>query len=167
MPDIIKTGNRKIGIPLLGIGLALTVFGMSLFFNKTLMRLGNLFFVAGVPMTIGPGRTMGYFFQPKKARATGCLALGIILVFFGHPVLGIVLEMFGLLNLFGNMFPVALAVLKTMPVIGPLLSGNGRQNNKNDRDRYDDRYDDRDSYYDDRNYHEEPGDQDDYNQGYY
>eukprot|EP00978_Attheya_sp_CCMP212_P021133 scaffold61318_cov54-Attheya_sp.AAC.3 len=70
MPDIIKIGNRKIGIPLLGIGLALTVFGMSLFFNKTLMRLGNLFFVAGVPVTIGLGRTVGYFFQPQKARAT-------------------------------------------------------------------------------------------------
>lgn len=123
------------------------------------MRLGNLFFVAGVPLTIGPGRTVGYFLQPKKARATGCLALGILLVFFGHPVFGIILEAFGLLNLFGNMFPVAFAILKTMPVIGPLLSGNGRKKKNRYDDRYDDRYSDsRDSYYDDRNYHDDDPD---------
>ena len=107
MPDVVKNGNRKIGIPLLGGGAALTLLGVSLFFNKALMRLGNLCFVAGVPMTIGPSRTAGYFLQPKKARATGCLFFGIFLVFVGHPVLGILLEGFGLLNLFGNMFPVA------------------------------------------------------------
>ena len=186
LPNIIKTGNRKIGLPLLGIGAALTVLGISLFFNKTLMRLGNLFFVAGVPMTIGPGRTAGYFFQPTKARATGCLALGIFLVFVGWPVLGIALELFGFLNLFGNMFPVAMVVLKTMPVIGPLLRGDvgggGGGNGSNRKRRYDgddlddDYYygggrgdgtrdrgdDDRGYYYDDRG-----GDPDDYNQRFY
>lgn len=171
VPNIIKTGNRQIGLPLLGIGAVLTILGVSLFFNKTLMRLGNLFFVAGVPMTIGPGRTAGYFFQPTKARATGCLTVGIFLVFVGWPVLGIILEIFGFLNLFGNMFPVAMAVLKTMPGIGPLLRGNpGR--NKSDRYRRDD---DDDYYggggggfdrYEDRNYYDDGGDQDG-SQGYY
>lgn len=155
MPDIIRTGNRKIGLPLLGIGGVLTVLGMSLFFNKTLMRLGNLFFVAGIPMTLGPGRTAGYFFQPKKARATGCLAAGIMLVFIGWPIFGIILEVFGLLNLFGNMFPMAMMIMKQMPVIGPLLKGDaGKKKNSRDDDRYDDRYqDDRyDDYYNDRGY---------------
>jgi len=160
MPDIIRKGNRKIGLPLLGIGAVLTLVGASLFFNKMLMRLGNVFFVAGVPMTIGPGRTAGYFFQPKKARATACLTLGIILVFIGWPILGIILEAFGFLNLFGNMFPFAFAILKQMPIIGPLLKGNFRKNNddfssrdhsrnSNQFDDYDDRYDgyqDRDRY---------------------
>eukprot|EP00536_Pseudo-nitzschia_multiseries_P001236 jgi/Psemu1/282887/fgenesh1_pg.15_\ len=162
MPDIIRTGNRKIGLPMLAIGGALTVLGASLFFNKTLMRLGNLFFVAGVPMTLGPGRTAGYFFQPKKARATACLAAGIFLVFVGWPVFGIVLEAFGLLNLFGNMFPMAMMIMKNMPVIGPLLKGNaGGNKNKSkkffddddDDDRFGasrDRYDDYDRYPDDR-----------------
>jgi hypothetical protein len=186
MPEVIRTGNRQIGIPLLGIGAALTILGASLFFNKTLMRLGNLFFVAGVPMTLGPGRTAGYFFQPKKARATGCLALGLVLVFVGWPILGIVLEIFGLLNLFGNMFPVAFAILKQMPVIGDLLKGNvggGRNGGNNydnssrrgdyDDDRYsDDTYQDRDRYYDEPNYDNYYNDNmgnrdDDDNRGYY
>eukprot|EP00537_Pseudo-nitzschia_pungens_P012529 CAMPEP_0172385294 /NCGR_PEP_ID=MMETSP1061-20121228/2963_1 /TAXON_ID=37318 /ORGANISM="Pseudo-nitzschia pungens, Strain cf. pungens" /LENGTH=356 /DNA_ID=CAMNT_0013114243 /DNA_START=214 /DNA_END=1284 /DNA_ORIENTATION=+ len=148
MPDIIRTGNRKIGLPMLAIGGALTILGASLFFNKTLMRLGNLFFVAGVPMTLGPGRTAGYFFQPKKARATACLAAGIFLVFVGWPIFGIVLEAFGLLNLFGNMFPMAMMIMKQMPVIGQLLKGNaggGNNNNNNKRNsRFSDDYDDDD-----------------------
>jgi len=153
MPDIIRSGNRKIGLPLLAIGGALTIFGVSLFFNKTLMRLGNLFFITGVPMTLGPGRTAGYFFQPKKARATACLAAGVMLVFIGWPIFGIILEAFGLLNLFGNMFPMALMIMKNMPVIGPLLKRNlGNKKDKN-KDRYSggsDRYDDYDRYQDDR-----------------
>jgi len=32
LPSIIKTGNRKIGLPLLGTGFALTALGISLFF---------------------------------------------------------------------------------------------------------------------------------------
>lgn len=134
----IQSGNRKIGIPLLGLGAAFTLLGMSLFFNKALMRLGNLFFCAGIPITIGPGRTAGYFFQPKKARATGCLTAGIVLVFLGWPILGIILEAFGFLNLFGNMFPVAMAILKNMPVIGPILKGDSSSKRRNNR---------RDSYY--------------------
>ena len=180
VPEMIKTGNRKIGLPLLGIGGVLTILGTSLFFNKALMRLGNLFFVAGVPMTIGPGRTAGYFFQPKKARATGCLAFGIFLVFVGWPLFGIVLEAFGVLNLFGNMFPIAMLMLKSMPIIGPLLRGEGipGRSGRQGNDRYgggddDDYYgggggDGGGSAYDKGYYDEGGNDKDDgYNRGYY
>ena len=164
----IQSGNRKIGIPLLGLGAAFTLLGMSLFFNKALMRLGNLFFCAGIPVTIGPGRTAGYFFQPKKARATGCLTAGIVLVFLGWPILGIILETFGFLNLFGNMFPVAMAILKNMPVIGPILKGGNSSSNRrnNRRDSYYEGYEpnEDDRYYEDRN--SKWRDEDD-NQSYY
>jgi Got1/Sft2-like family len=169
MPDLVTKGNRKIGLGLLALGSVFTLLGVSLFFNKTLMRLGNLMFMGGVPMTIGPGRTAGYFFQPKKARATGCLVLGIVLVFVGWPVLGIILEAFGLLNLFGNMFPIFLIMLKQMPIIGPLLkrppsnsSAGGGGGGGFGRGRREDR----DDYYDeDRPYYDDGGD--DNNDNYY
>ena len=146
-------GDRRIGMALLGAGGVLTMLGISLFFNKALMRLGNLLFMAGVPMTIGPGRTAGYFLQPQKARATGCLVLGIVLVFVGHPIVGILLEAFGLMNLFGNLFPFALVLLKQMPFIGPLLSRKPKST-ENNQDRGRGYQDDRD-YYDDRQYHDD------------
>jgi hypothetical protein len=87
---------------------------------------------------------MSYFFQPKKARATGCLLVGIFFVLIlGKPVLGIAMEIFGLLNLFGNMFPVLLAMLRQVPVLGDLIPDGGSKK-KRGRDRDDDyRYDDR------------------------
>lgn len=157
VPNILRTGDKRIGLMLLGAGTVVTMLGISLFFNKTLMRLGNLLFIAGVPMTLGPTKVVGYFWQPQKARATACLGFGIFLVFVGWPVFGIVLEVFGLLNLFGNLFPVVLAVAKQMPIVGTILNlgannnnNNGDRNTKNSRRR--ERYyeEEEDDYYQDR-----------------
>ncbi|KAL9188753.1 hypothetical protein ACHAXT_007131 [Thalassiosira profunda] len=143
--------NRKLGTIFLSSGAAFTVLGITLFFNKTLMRLGNLLFVAGVPLMIGPGRTMGYFLQPKKARATGCLACGIFLVMVGHPLIGILLEVFGLLNLFGNMFPLVRMMAKNLPVVGGLFGGgSGGGGGKRRASRYED--EDRGRYYEEDRY---------------
>ena len=50
LPTVLTASNKKVGIILLSAGAAFTALGMTLFFNKTLMRLGNLLFVAGVPL---------------------------------------------------------------------------------------------------------------------
>ena len=141
----LKNGDRRIGSILLGLGAVFTVLGVSLFFNKALMRLGNLMFIAGVPVTIGPSRTVGYFFQPQKIRATACLGFGIFLVFVGWPIFGIALEVFGILNLFGNMFPMFWAIFKNMPIVSSFTSNASsgrRQSYSYDRDRYRDYGDD-------------------------
>jgi hypothetical protein len=159
LPTVFTSGNRKVGIIFLSSGAAFTALGITLFFNKTLMRLGNLLFVCGIPLMIGPGRTLGYFLQPKKARATGCLVCGIFLVLVGHPVIGILLEVFGLLNLFGNMFPVLMLMARNLPVVGSLFGGdNGSSGSrrKEKRSREDDYYND--GYgADDRGYGREEG----------
>lgn len=178
VPDMLRKGNRKVGLALLSSGAVLTMLGVTLFFNKNLLRMGNFLFIAGIPMTIGPGRTAGYFLQPKKARATGCLIAGIFLVLIGWPIFGIALEIFGLLNLFGNMFPVLMVLLRQVPLVGGLFGVNGNNNksrgesrkkrsgSRSDIDRYsDDRYygDDRYTYgddrYSDRYYGEREGDE--------
>jgi len=168
MTSLIKNGNRQIGLPLLAAGAVFTLLGMSLFFNATLMRLGNLLFIAGVPVTLGPSRTVGYFFRPEKSRATACLVAGIFLVMVGWPIFGIAFEIFGLLNLFGNLFPVVMAIAKQMPVIGTILNGNSKNKNgrngssrRNGRRYREDEEDGEDRYYygnrpdDDRYYDEQ------------
>jgi uncharacterized membrane protein YgcG len=152
----------------LSSGAIVTILGVTLFFNKTLMRMGNLLFVAGVPLLIGTGRTVGYFLQPTKARATICLGCGIFLVLVGHPVFGILLEIFGLLNLFGNMFPLVVMMARNVPVLGGLFrssgsNGNGggsfgaggrRERRRRDTADYDDGYYD-ERYDDDERYRED------------
>lgn len=164
LPSVLQTGDKRIGLMMLGAGAAITMLGISLFFNKTLMRLGNLLVIAGVPVTLGPSRVAGYFVQPQKARATACLALGVFLVFVGWPVVGIALEVFGLLNLFGNLFPVVLALAKQMPVVGTVLnaggSGGRRSSSQNKRDRYYE--EEEDYYYDGQQKDQRPRDDDRY-----
>ena len=56
--------------------------------------------------------------------------IGILLVFWGKPRVGILCEIFGLLNLFGNMFPVLLALARRLPVISSIIDafeGSGKQ----------------------------------------
>lgn len=151
LPTALNQSNKKLGTMLLASGGIISALGITLFFNKMLMRLGNILFVIGVPITIGPGRTIGYFLQPKKARATGCLAFGIFLVLVGHPIIGIAMEIFGLFNLFGNMFPFAMMMLKNLPVVGGLFkggSGSGKRKSRYEDDRYyeEERYGGRDEY---------------------
>ena len=147
---VLTQPNRKLGLLFLGGGTVFTLLGITLFFNKTLMRLGNLLFVIGIPLLLGLGRTAGYFLQPRKARATGCLGCGIFLVFVGHPLIGIILELFGILNLFGNMFPLVLIMAKNLPVVGSLFGGSsggsssGRGGRTRWREREPSRYNDDD-----------------------
>ena len=113
---------KQIGAALIGIGLMLTVMGMMLFFEGNLLRLGNMCIIGGIPFLVGMGRVKNFFLKPERLQAAVITGMGIFLVFMGRPRLGILCEVFGLLNLFGNMFPLLLAVGKRMPIIGDILS---------------------------------------------
>ena len=125
IPHLSGFANRQLGFLLLTFGSVLTLLGIALFFEKNLLRFGNLLFIAGIPMVIGPGRTASYFLQPKKSRATGCLGMGIVMVLAGRPMIGMGMEAFGVLNLFGNLFPIVGIMVKRLPAMFGVGSGGG------------------------------------------
>ena len=45
------------------------------------------------------------------------------MIFLKWPVVGICVELFGFVNLFGDFFPVVLGFLRQLPFIGPVLRG--------------------------------------------
>ena len=148
IPKVIRGGNKKYGMYCLLGGSCLTGMGMVLFFNKALIRIGNLLFVSGVPLFIGPAKTIKFFMNPEKFRATGCVLTGLFLVFVGWPIFGILLEVFGLCNLFGNMFPFVKMMLRTVPGLNSFMGSGGKgRPKKNNRRNYDD-YNDDYPYYD-------------------
>jgi len=113
----------------LEIGMGLTLFGsiflalgVLLLFDRALLSLGNLLFLAGIVFWIGMKRAVLIFLNPEKWRGTVCFFLGITLVVFGFPIIGMLIEVFGIINLFGNFFPVVLAALKKLPIIGSILN---------------------------------------------
>jgi hypothetical protein len=118
----------EIGIALLGVGFALTALGVMLFFEKNLLKFGNILILSGISLFIGPERVVNFFMQPHRMRATIIVLLGntslisslnfniiflisdvlficnfsgSFLVFTGRPRYGIICQFFGFLNLFG------------------------------------------------------------------
>ena len=57
---------------------------------------------------IGPKKTYRFFFQWRKAKGTACFIGGILLVLYGWAMVGLAVEGWGFLNLFGDFFPTAL-----------------------------------------------------------
>ena len=112
---------------LVGSGTLVTLLGVMLFFNQSLLRFGNILFISGMPFLVGTGSTISFFMNPSRLRATTTFLLGAFLVVFaGWPRIGLIVEAFGFLNLFGNMFPLLTRMLGGLPVVGDLLSGRGR-----------------------------------------
>jgi hypothetical protein len=102
------------------------MLGIMLFFDGALLALGNvrtifflplraslsspithrsihaqILFLGGLFLIIGPQKTFYFFARKNKLRGTACFLGGILLVFLKWPAIGVLVEMFGFLNLFG------------------------------------------------------------------
>ncbi|KAJ8518053.1 hypothetical protein ONZ45_g4817 [Pleurotus djamor] len=113
---------QKIGVALTSFGGLFMMLGIVLFFDGALLALGNLLFLSGITLIIGPQKTFYFFARKQKIRGTVCFLGGILLVFLKWPFIGVVVEVFGFLNLFGDFFPVIITFLRQLPFIGNLLS---------------------------------------------
>ncbi|KAG8438536.1 hypothetical protein GDO86_004921 [Hymenochirus boettgeri] len=116
------TDTQKIGMGLTGFGVFFLLFGMLLFFDKALLAIGNVLFVAGLAFVIGLERTFRFFFQKHKVKATGFFLGGIFVVLVGWPLIGMVLEIYGFFLLFRGFFPVVIGFIRRIPVLGSLLN---------------------------------------------
>lgn len=119
---------RKIGIGLTAFGLAFSLLGVLLLFDKKLLAMGNVLYLSGVMLIIGPTRSVKFFFQKRKAKASVFFFVGMAIVLLGLPMIGMAIEAFGFINLFGDFFPVVVSFLKRAPVIGKFLMLPGVRN---------------------------------------
>ncbi|TKY87013.1 hypothetical protein EX895_003690 [Sporisorium graminicola] len=122
------TDQQKIGAGLVSFGTFFIFVGIILFFDAALLALGNVLFTAGIALLIGPQKTFYFFARKQKIRGTVCFFLGMFLVFCKWAVIGMLVEAFGFLNLFGDFFPVILSFLRQLPIIGNVLSMPGVAN---------------------------------------
>ncbi len=120
--------KTEIGAGLVSFGTFFIFVGILLFFDAALLALGNVLFTAGIALLIGPQKTFYFFARKQKIRGTICFFAGMLLVFCKWAVIGMLVEAFGFLNLFGDFFPVILNFLRQLPVIGNVLSLPGVAN---------------------------------------
>ncbi|KAJ1728389.1 Golgi Transport [Coemansia biformis] len=104
------------------LGLLLTGLGVVLFFDAGLIAVGNIAFLAGISMIIGVQKTVVFFTRRDKLRGSVAFFAGFLLVLVKWPIIGILVEAFGFLNLFGDFFPVVVSFLRSLPVVGRVLS---------------------------------------------
>ncbi|XP_065189956.1 vesicle transport protein GOT1B-like [Sycon ciliatum] len=113
---------QKIGIGLSGFGIAFIFLGVLMMFDKGLLAMGNILFLAGLGFVIGLERTFRFFFQKHKLRGSGCFFGGILIVLLGWPIIGMCVEAYGFFILFSGFFPVVINFLRRIPGIGNLLN---------------------------------------------
>lgn len=63
--------------------------------------MGNVLFLSGVSLVIGAQRSVRFFFQKQRAKGSALFFGGIALVLIGYAKIGIFVEAFGFVNLFG------------------------------------------------------------------
>jgi hypothetical protein len=117
--------NAKIGILLVSLGFLFMTLGVVLFLDAGLMTIGNLLLLVGFPFLIGWARTL-VFFNPfrrrNKARGIVCFFLGILLVLFKWTLVGMVVEVAGMISMFAPFLSMVVTFLRALPGIGPLLN---------------------------------------------
>ncbi|KAI8998330.1 Golgi Transport [Gaertneriomyces sp. JEL0708] len=116
------TDTQKIGVGLTAFGVLFMLIGVMLFFDGGLLAIGNILFIGGLFLVIGIQKTFFFFARKEKMRGTICFVGGVLLVFLRWPVIGMMVEAFGFVNLFGDFFPVIVGFLRKMPVIGTILN---------------------------------------------
>jgi hypothetical protein len=92
------------------------------FFDSALLALGDLLFLMGLTLTIGFSRTVRFFSRKDRIRGIVAFFGGIALVMVRWPILGMILQVYGIIYLFGQFFPIAAQSMKDTPVIGSILS---------------------------------------------
>jgi len=116
------TDLQKIGVGLTAFGIVFMVLGILLFFDAGFIAIGNILFLAGITTVIGFLRTILFFKRKNKIFGTVCFFTGIFLVFLKWPMIGIIVELFGFVNLFGDFFPVIISFMRNLPIIGNILN---------------------------------------------
>ncbi|CAF3663291.1 unnamed protein product [Rotaria sp. Silwood1] len=112
---------QKIGLGLTIFGVGFIFLGMIFLFDKGLLAVGNILFLGGLCMIIGLERTVRFFFQSFKIKATALFFGGILLVLIGWPLTGIIIEFYGFFLLFGGFLPIVINFLRRLPIIGSIL----------------------------------------------
>ncbi|KKA28921.1 hypothetical protein TD95_002481 [Thielaviopsis punctulata] len=114
--------QQKVGVAFCSGGAFFLVGGIMLFFDRAMLAMGNILFLIGLTLIIGPQKTMMFFARKQKARGTAAFFGGIALILMRWPLIGFCIELYGILILFGDFLGTIAGVVRSVPVIGPYVA---------------------------------------------
>ncbi|TKA79251.1 hypothetical protein B0A49_00911 [Cryomyces minteri] len=93
-----------------------------MFFDRAMLAMGNILFIAGLTMIIGLQKTGRFFARRQKLKGTAAFVAGIILILVRWPFIGFLVELYGIFVLFGDFFTTIAGFMYNVPVVGPYLA---------------------------------------------
>lgn len=102
--------------------------------NTHLIVLEQILFLLGLTLIIGLQKTAVFFARRQKLKGTAAFAAGIILILLRWPLVGFLIELYGIFVLFGDFFSTVGGFAGNIPVVGPYIrqaldrTGGGRRN---------------------------------------
>ena len=78
------------------------MLGLLLFLDRALLAMGNILFLIGITLLLGPSRTFLFFARKSKWRGTLAFWSGIALIVARWTLIGFLVESYGIFILFGE-----------------------------------------------------------------
>ncbi|KAF5505994.1 Protein transport protein GOT1 [Colletotrichum siamense] len=134
MASMWMSDSQKIGVIFCSGGGFFLIGGVMLFFDRAMLAMGNILFLIGLTIIIGPQKTLLFFARKQKAKGTAAFFGGLALILLRWPLIGFCIELYGIMVLFGDFLGTIAAFARNIPVIGPYIgvavdrSGVGRRN---------------------------------------
>jgi hypothetical protein len=113
--------TTEIGVTLTGLGALFLFLGVMFFFDRGLLAMGNVLFLAGVIVILGVQSAIKFFLKPKNYKGSLFFVAGVVLVVWGWTLVGFGVELYGMWGLFAGVFPAMLTFLRTVPGLKTLL----------------------------------------------
>ncbi|PTB45679.1 hypothetical protein M441DRAFT_159741 [Trichoderma asperellum CBS 433.97] len=98
------------------------------------LAMGNILFLIGLTIIIGPQKTFLFFARKQKAKGTAAFFAGLTLILIKWTFIGFIVEAYGIAVLFGDFLGTIAGFARGLPVIGTYIGmlvdrmGLGRRN---------------------------------------
>jgi hypothetical protein len=86
-----------------------------------MLAMGNILFLIGLTIIIGPQKTLLFFARRQKLKGTAAFWGGIILILMRWPLIGFLVELYGIFILFGDFLGTIAGFARNVPVVGPYI----------------------------------------------
>ena len=90
--------------------------------SLTHISASQILFLIGLTLIIGTQKTLAFFARRQKWKGTAAFAVGITLILMRWAFFGFLIELYGILVLFGDFFATIAGFAGGIPVVGPYIA---------------------------------------------
>ncbi|KAF2828871.1 Got1-domain-containing protein [Ophiobolus disseminans] len=122
MPTMWLSDTQKIGVAFCSGGGLFLMGGVMMFFDRAMLAMGNILFLIGLTLIIGTTKTLAFFARKQKWKGTLAFTCGIALILMRWAFIGFVVELYGILVLFGDFLATIAGFAGGIPIVGPYIA---------------------------------------------